>query len=109
MGLVGIVIGTLFAMIYRTYIFAYYVYNDILEITFAGFYKIIITTISCVFINGSIGMFIMSGVAVKNYLQWFGFALLIAFVDLVVTIFIYYIFNAQFFMKTLKLLVRRVK
>ena len=103
MGLVGIVVGTLIAMIYRTYIFAYYVYNEILKISFTGFYKSIVITIGGVFTNGIIGMFIMSSVDVNNYLQWFGVALLVALVDLIITILIYYICNAEFFMKTLKL------
>ena len=109
MGLVGIVVGTLIAMIYRTYIFAYYVYNEILKISFTGFYKSIVITIGGVFTNGIIGMFIMSSVDVNNYLQWFGVALLVALVDLIITILIYYICNAEFFFFFLKLLVRRVK
>lgn len=69
-GLVGIAIGTLIAMIYRTMSFANYVYKDILVKTIGLFYKRMVVTLLNIAMNCLIWNTFLSTASIDSYITW---------------------------------------
>lgn len=109
MGLVGVVMGTLFAMLYRTIVCARFVYRDIIKIHFSVFYKRIITTISSIFINCCIGLPIIFKLQIVYYYQWLVIAVLVAVATLTITGLIHLASDYMFVNRTVTLLKRLKK
>ena len=109
MGLVGIVMGTLFAMIYRTIVFARFVYSDVIKIRLSVFYKRMITTVSCILINCCIGLPIISRLQIDHYYQWFVIAIFVAVAALTITALIHLASDYVLVKRTATILIGRIK
>lgn len=108
-GLVGIVMGTLFAMIYRTIIFAHFVYSDVIQTPFSVFCKRMITTIGCILINCCIGLPIIFRLQINHYYQWFIIAVPVAAVALIITSFIHLVSDRALVKSTAAILIGGIK
>lgn len=91
-GLVGIVIGTFVAMVYRTFCFALYVYKNVLKVKLYLFYKRILITcvtiaINCIVCNRLVGIF-----SFNSFFTWFVAAMFTGVLVLLLTLMINYIF-----------------
>lgn len=108
-GLVGIVFGTLIAMIYRTIVFAYFVYRNIIEINISAFWKRMLTTISCIVVNYLIGTWYINFISVNNYLDFFTLSCIIGITSLIMSIIIHIIFYASLSKKLFNLIIKKFK
>lgn len=106
-GLVGIVLGTLLAMIYRTYVFARFVYCDVLKIRLALFGKRIFITSACILLNSFVGVSIVMRLDVATYLQWLLIAICVAFASLISAIVFHVVGDRKLFIETFKLMIGR--
>jgi len=85
LGLVGIVVGTLLAMIFRTVMFAKYVYQNVLHCNFMYFVERILFTVAVIALNYCICIKLMSNMSIDNYLDFTLFALMVCIVSLATT------------------------
>lgn len=108
-GLVGIVIGTLLAMIYRTAVFAQFVYKDVIQTTFSFFCKRMITTIGCIIINCCIELPIIFRLQINYYYQWLIIAVPAAAVALIVTIFVHLVSDRILVKRAVRMLIGRIQ
>ncbi len=92
-GLIGIVLGTLLAMIYRTVVFANYVYKNIIFTNILHFIKRLFITNICVLINSIIGIFIIMKISITNYFTWLEIASLSSIIITIITLLIYLLFD----------------
>lgn len=88
-GLVGIVIGTLVAMIYRTVTSAVYTYKQVLSIDIKLFYYRIILTIFNVMINIMVVSSVVQRLKCENYID----LIIIAVISLIITVIATVIFH----------------
>lgn len=107
-GLIGVVLGTLIAMLYRTIMFARFVYSDIIKISFSYFWRRIITTIIILLVNCLIGFPFIMSIHIDSYIQWFVIAIFIAIISLVITCLIHMIMYHRLFIKIIKTFVGRM-
>lgn len=84
-GLVGIVIGTLIAMIYRSIVFAVYAYKHILEKNVVFFFDRMVITIGNIAINYFVCVKLFNKMPHGNYLQLFLAAIPVGIISLVIT------------------------
>ena len=108
-GLVGIVMGTLIAMIYRTIVFARFVYRDVISVRLSYFNRRMITTIGCIFINCCIGLPIIFRLHIEYYYQWIVAAIIVAVGSLIVTILIHLVSDRGLVKRTAILLIGRIR
>ena len=90
-GLVGIVLGTLFAMIYRTIVFAYFVYKQIIKFSISNYWRRMLITGVCIFINSFVGLYFVMKIEVTNYIEWFIVAIIVSAITLFTTGIIYFL------------------
>ncbi len=109
MGLVGIVMGTLIAMIYRTFVFARFVYNEVIKVQLSVFFKRMWMTIICILVNCGIGLSIVFRMRINQYYQWFMIAVPVAFITLVITAMIHLVCDFSLAKKTFSIFARRIK
>lgn len=109
MGLAGIVTGTLAAMLYRTIVFARFVYTNVIEVSILSFWKRITTTVACIFFNCAIGLPIIKQLHINNYFQWFVIAILIAAFTIIVVSVIHLIIYRKLFKQSVKMLIGRIR
>ena len=90
-GLIGIAIGTLTAMLYRTVSFIKYLHKDVLKLTyFSQIKRYLISLISYLI---SIILFLFTSVQINNYLQWIVFGLAATFVSSIIVLFFNFLFD----------------
>lgn len=95
-GLLGIAVGTLFAMFYHTLYFAIYLQNNILKITFIRFLLYIIIDISVAFIIFCFSKYF--SMASKTYLDWIIYAIKVSLISLSCVVLVFgnfYYFNRR--------------
>jgi O-antigen/teichoic acid export membrane protein len=101
-GLVGVVIGTLSAMLYRTTYLAWYLSKNILFRNFRCYLKHMAVDILCV--TGAVLLTGWIEPALPTYFGWIMMAVKVAFVTLSLT----FIFNTLFYLDYLKEVFRRI-
>ncbi|MGN0183695.1 MAG: lipopolysaccharide biosynthesis protein [Aristaeellaceae bacterium] len=109
MGLVGIVAGTLLAMIYRTIVLARFVYNDVLRLPLSLFCRRLITTVGCVLINVCIGLPVIFRLQMDRYGQWFDIAVPVAAAALTITTLLHLASDCALLKRTAAILMGRTK
>ena len=109
MGLVGIVTGTLMAMLYRTIVFARFVYTDVIKVSILSFWKRITTTVACIFLSCAIGLPIIVQLHINNYFQWFVIAILIAALTVIIVSVLHLLIYRKLFKKSVKILIGRIR
>ena len=70
LGLVGIVIGTLVAMVYRTVTFAFFTYRHILKRNFINFIKRMAVTLASIGVSSTAGYLIIRQFSIPSYWNW---------------------------------------
>lgn len=94
-GISGIVTGTLISMIYRTIVFGYFVYKNIIHYSIKKFRKRIMLTLLCITANSCIGIYIIRLVSIDNYFQWIKISIIIFILSLLSSLFIYYVIDKR--------------
>ena len=85
-GLVGIVIGTLVAMVYRTITSAVYTYKEILSVDIKSFYFRIAFTVINIMINIIVISFALQQLCCKNYITLVMFAVISFIISVILTL-----------------------
>lgn len=108
-GLVGIVIGTLLAMIYRTIVFASYVYKNVIHNRMIHFVYRMIVTIFSIMINYFICVQIVTRFLCDNYLQLFILGVIVALITFITTSLTQMICYSKLFKKSIGMIMGRIK
>lgn len=108
-GLVGIILGTLFAMVYRTIVFARFVYFEVIRVRFSYFCKRMLTTIGSVFINGIVGTAVITKFDISYYYQWFVIAVVVSSGLLITTTIIHAISDYRILKRAVKIFIGRIR
>ncbi|MDO5147868.1 MAG: polysaccharide biosynthesis C-terminal domain-containing protein [Oscillospiraceae bacterium] len=108
-GLIGIVAGTLIAMFYRTIVFAYYVYNQVIYVNIITFWKRISITLLCIMFNGIVGVKLIQVIELNNYFQWTGIATLILLAVVFFTTMVHYFLYRNLFNDMVKVVFGKLK
>ena len=109
MGLVGVVIGTLIAMLYRTIVLAYFVYNKVIEVNFWHFVKGMATTIGSITICSYVGLPIILNLQINDYFQWFEIAIVVGIFSIIATTMIRVLTDFIFMKKITQMIIKRMK
>ena len=109
LGLVGIVIGTLMAMIFRTVVFANFAYKEILEIPSNSFYKRVIVTVLSIVLNYLVGTFITNTFTINSFASFFIVACVVGSTVVVISSIVQLICYKNLTCNTLKKIERRLK
>lgn len=108
LGLVGIVGGTLIAMLYRTITFAYYVYKNVIVIEWKSFwYRMIITMINVV-MNCIVGVQITRYLPSANYAELVIVAILVVVIITIITSLVHLICCYNLFVKVINIFKGRI-
>ena len=100
-GIVGVALGTLLAMTFRTVQYAWYLSKNILERKFSVFIKRVLTAL----LSSAVSVFIVNllpDFSIDSYFKWVVFAIITAIVTLTVTIIISLLFSKNEFFDTIK-------
>lgn len=108
LGLVGIVVGTMVAMVYRTVAFAIYVYRHIIEKKLILFVERMFITAINIVINCAVCSLLLSRVALDNYFQLFTYAMPVGIVTLIITVFVHAFKYRDLFQSVADLFVGRI-
>ena len=90
-GLVGIVLGTMVAMVYTTVTFAYFVYNHIIKVNICVSWKRMIITLGNILLNYIVGVQLCNCFIVDNYLAFFYLAIFVGITVVIISCLINYI------------------
>ena len=108
-GLVGIVIGTLLAMAYRTIVFAKYVYKHILERNFLFFVDRMVITLANIVLNVLACRAVLNLITVNNYLTFFICAVQVGILSLLLTTIIHAVRYRKIFGNAIKLFDKKIR
>ena len=100
LGLIGVAIGTLLAMIYKNIYYYIYLHNNILNYSYLKCIKVFLCDIIVILIS----QILLNNLKLEsiNYISWTILAIKETVITLIVTIFIFGIFNFKLFKKYLK-------
>ena len=106
-GLKGVAIGTLIAMIYRSFSFIHYLHTDLLRLSYLSQIKRYIVTALSYFIP----IFTLQRVQVRteNYLEWVIYATCVLVLVFIYVLLMNYILNKSGTIKAIKMLIKRSK
>lgn len=109
-GLVGVVLGTLVAMIFRTVMFAKYVYAHIVERPFWCFFDRMFFTLISVFVSCSVcKIFVLDTFIVNDYIQLAKISILVGTISFSAVTVIHFIRYNTLFKKSLNVVFSRKK
>ncbi len=99
-GIIGVAIGTLIAMLYRTCYFAFYLSRNIIEYRFSHFVKQIVVDLLTLFLITKItNLFVINP---NNYIEWFSSAILVFCLAVLIAVIInLFFFRKKFFEKSI--------
>ena len=109
LGLVGIVLGTLLAMIFRTVMFAKYVYHNVLHCNFMYFIERMIFTVAVIALNYCICVKLTNGVAIDNYFDFTIVALMVSVISLATTAVLHFARYKVLFVESFNMILSKKK
>lgn len=109
LGLVGVVVGTLLAMVFRTVMFAKYVYSQVIKQSFLCFVERMLVSLTAISINYILCTKLISNIHFANYLDFLVAALMVGLVSLMDTCLIHFIVYNKLFVDSFNMILSRKK
>lgn len=104
MGMIGVALGTLIAMLYRTIYYAWYLSRNMIKGTFVDFIKrMLVTTLTVALI-----VFLVNLMPIKQmnlYIEWISYAIVVTIISAIITL----IMNVLFFYSDFKNIISLLK